>query len=281
METDYNYARIEEAIRYIEANRKSQPSLEEVASHVCLSPYHFQRMFTAWAGISPKQFLEYINVGYAKWILREERPSLLEATDEVGLSSTSRLYDLFIHIEGMTPGEYQSGGTRLVMHYVFAPSPFGEVIIASTSRGVSYIAFADEGREDAVQRLRNAFPFASVTEQEDEHNQNAANVFRLNWSDVHEVKLHLKGTRFQIKVWESLVRVPAGHLTTYHRLAESIGNANASRAVGSAVADNPVAVLIPCHRVIRSTGSFGQYHWRPERKAAMIGWEAARFSAQA
>ena len=158
-------------------------------------------------------------------------------------------------------------------------SPFGEVIIASTSRGVSYIAFADEGREDAVQRLRNAFPFASVTEQEDEHNQNAANVFRLNWSDVHEVKLHLKGTRFQIKVWESLVRVPAGHLTTYHRLAESIGNANASRAVGSAVADNPVAVLIPCHRVIRSTGSFGQYHWRPERKAAMIGWEAARFSA--
>ena len=168
METDYNYARIEEAIRYIEANRKSQPSLEEVASHVCLSPYHFQRMFTAWAGISPKQFLEYINVGYAKWILREERPSLLEATDEVGLSSTSRLYDLFIHIEGMTPGEYQSGGTRLVMHYVFAPSPFGEVIIASTSRGVSYIAFADEGREDAVQRLRNAFPFASVTEQEDE-----------------------------------------------------------------------------------------------------------------
>jgi AraC family transcriptional regulator of adaptative response/methylated-DNA-[protein]-cysteine methyltransferase len=238
-------------------------------------------MFTAWAGISPKQFLEYINVGYAKRILREERPSLLEATDEVGLSSTSRLYDLFIHIEGMTPGEYQSGGTRLAMHYLFSPSPFGEVIIASTSRGVSYIAFADEGREDAVQRLRNAFPFASVTEQEDEHNQNAANVFRLNWSDVHEVKLHLKGTRFQIKVWESLVRVPAGHLTTYHRLAESIGNANASRAVGSAVADNPVAVLIPCHRVIRSTGSFGQYHWRPERKAAMIGWEAARFSAQA
>lgn len=281
METDYNYARIEEAIRYIEANRKSQPSLEEVASHVCLSPYHFQRMFTAWAGISPKQFLEYINVGYAKRILREERPSLLEATDEVGLSSTSRLYDLFIHIEGMTPGEYQSGGTRLAMHYLFSPSPFGEVIIASTSRGVSYIAFADEGREDAVQRLRNAFPFASVTEQEDEHNQNAANVFRLNWSDVHEVKLHLKGSRFQIKVWESLVRVPAGHLTTYHRLAESIGNANASRAVGSAVADNPVAVLIPCHRVIHSTGSFGQYHWRPERKAAMIGWEAARFSAQA
>ena len=281
METDYNYARIEEAIRYIEANRKSQPSLEEVASHLCLSPYHFQRMFTAWAGISPKQFLEYINVGYAKRILREERPSLLEATDEVGLSSTSRLYDLFIHIEGMTPGEYQSGGTRLAMHYLFSPSPFGEVIIASTSRRVSYIAFADEGREDAVQRLRNAFPFASVTEQEDEHNQNAANVFRLNWSDVHEVKLHLKGTRFQIKVWESLVRVPAGHLTTYHRLAESIGNANASRAVGSAVADNPVAVLIPCHRVIRSTGSFGQYHWRPERKAAMIGWEAARFSAQA
>lgn len=273
--TDNNFERIAEAIRYIEANRKRQPSLEEVASHVCLSPFHFQRMFTEWAGISPKRFLEYLNVEYAKRILSEEHPSLLMTADKTGLSSTSRLYDLFIHIEGMTPGEYQSGGAGLQMHYVFSDSPFGEVIIASTKKGISYIAFVDDDKKQALETLQASFPFASLTEQADENNACAANIFQLNWNDVGEVRLHLKATKFQMKVWESLVKVPAGQLTTYHQLAQSIGNPKASRAVGSAVASNPVAVLIPCHRVIRSTGIFGNYHWKPERKAAIIGWEAA------
>jgi AraC family transcriptional regulator of adaptative response/methylated-DNA-[protein]-cysteine methyltransferase len=277
---DYQFDRIAEAIKYIEANRKRQPSLEDVASHVCLSPYHFQRMFTAWAGISPKRFLEYLNVEYAKKLLNEEHPSLLLAADKTGLSSTSRLHDLFVHIEGMTPGEYQSGGAGLQMHYVFSPSPFGEVIIASTRKGISYIAFADKGRTAALEMLQASFPFATLSEQSDEHNMCAANIFQLNWADVGEVRLHLKATKFQMKVWESLVKVPAGRLTTYHQLAQSIGNEKASRAVGTAVASNPVAVLIPCHRVIRSTGVFGNYHWGPERKAAIIGWEAAQADRQ-
>lgn len=273
---DYNFERIAEAIKYIEANRKRQPSLEEVAGHVCMSPYHFQRMFTAWAGISPKRFLEYLNVEYAKRILNEEHPSLLLAADRTGLSSTSRLYDLFIHIEGMTPGEYQSGGAGLQMHYVFADSPFGEVLIASTMKGISYIAFVDDGRKRALDSLQAAFPSAGLSQQADEHNRCASDIFQLNWGDVGEVRLHLKATKFQLKVWESLIKVPAGRLTTYHQLAQSIGNGKASRAVGSAVASNPVAVLIPCHRVIRSTGAFGNYHWGSERKAAILGWEAAR-----
>lgn len=276
---DYNFERIAEAIRYIESNRKRQPSLEDVARHVCLSPFHFQRMFTAWAGISPKRFLEYLNVEYAKRILATSRLSLLTAANEVGLSSTSRLYDLFVHIEGMTPGEYRSGGASLRLHYVLARSPFGQTIIASTAKGISYIAFADKGKEEAVATLQRAFPLATLSEQADEHNSRAAGVFRLDWGNVGEVRLHLRGTNFQIKVWESLVRVPAGRLTTYSQLAQAVGSPKAVRAVGSAVAGNPVALLIPCHRVIRSTGGFGNYHWRPERKAAIIGWEAAHCGA--
>lgn len=277
---DYNFERIAEAIRYIESNRKRQPSLEDVARHVCLSPFHFQRMFTAWAGISPKRFLEYLNVEYAKRILAQSRLSLLTAANEVGLSSTSRLHDLFVHIEGMTPGEYQRGGAGLSLRYVLAHSPFGQTIIASTAKGISYIAFADKGREEAVASLQRAFPLATLSEQADEHNSRAASVFRLDWGNVGEVRLHLRGTNFQIKVWESLVRVPAGRLTTYSQLAQAVGSPKAVRAVGSAVAGNPVALLIPCHRVIRSTGGFGNYHWRPERKAAIIGWEAAHCGAK-
>lgn len=280
MMMDYNFERIAEAIRYIESNRKRQPSLEEVARHVCLSPFHFQRMFTAWAGISPKRFLEYLNVEYAKRILAQSRLSLLTAANEVGLSSTSRLYDLFVHIEGMTPGEYQRGGAGLSLHYVLARSPFGQTIIASTAKGINYIAFADKGKEEAVATLQRAFPLATLSEQADEHNSRAASVFRLDWGNVGEVRLHLRGTNFQIKVWESLVRVPAGRLTTYSQLAQAVGSPKAVRAVGSAVAGNPVALLIPCHRVIRSTGGFGNYHWRPERKAAIIGWEAAHCGAK-
>ena len=277
---DYNFERIAEAIRYIESNRKRQPSLEDVARHVCLSPFHFQRMFTAWAGISPKRFLEYLNVEYAKRILAQSRLSLRTAANEVWLSSTSRLHDLFVHIEGMTPGEYQRGGAGLSLHYVLARSPFGQTIIASTAKGISYIAFADKGKEEAVATLQRAFPLATLSEQADEHNSRAAGVFRLDWGNVGEVRLHLRGTNFQIKVWESLVRVPAGRLTTYSQLAQAVGSPKAVRAVGSAVAGNPVALLIPCHRVIRSTGGFGNYHWRPERKAAIIGWEAAHCGAK-
>lgn len=273
---DYNFDCIAEAIRYIEAHRQQQPSLDDVAAHVCLSPFHFQRMFKAWAGISPKQFLEYLNVEYAKRILHEEHTSLLLTAEKTGLSSPSCLYDHFIHIEGMTPGEYRSGGAGLQMHYVYANSPFGQVIIASTDKGVSYIAFVDRSKEEALKTLQKAFPRVTLCQQADEHNSRAAQVFQLDWDDVGTIRLYLKGTKFQLKVWETLIKVPAGRLTTYHQLAQSIGQDKASRAVGSAVASNPVAVLIPCHRVIRSTGCLGNYHWGPERKAAIIGWEAAK-----
>lgn len=182
MNTDYNFERIAKAIKYIADNRQQQPSLDEVASHVGLSAFHFQRMFSAWAGISPKRFLEYLNVEYAKRILNEQHPSLLVAADETGLSSTSMLHDLFVHIEGMTPGEYQRGGTGLLMHYVFTSSPFGEVIIASTAKGVSHIAFVDKGRDAAIATLHAAYPMATLVEQADEHNSSAASVFRLDWT---------------------------------------------------------------------------------------------------
>lgn len=274
-----DYARIATAIEYIKNNFKRQPDLDELAENVHLSPAHFQRLFTEWAGISPKKFLQYISVGYAKSILKEnEQATLFDATFETGLSSTSRLHDLFIKIEGMTPAEYKNEGKDLFINYNFAASPFGKVMVASTQKGICYMAFVEE-KEKAFTDLKRKFSNAIFQQKSDLIQENALFIFQNDWSKLQEIKLHLRGTNFQLKVWESLLNIPMGSLSTYGSVASNIGIPKASRAVGTAIGSNPVAFLIPCHRVIQSTGTFGGYMWGNTRKTAIIGWEAAKINS--
>ncbi|WP_121811123.1 methylated-DNA--[protein]-cysteine S-methyltransferase [Mucilaginibacter kameinonensis] len=272
---EIDYTRIADAIGFFKENFKAQPKLDEVAEHVNLSPFHFQRMFKDWAGVTPKQFLQYLSVEHAKEILKQEDANVFNTALETGLSGGGRLHDLFIKVEGMTPGEYRNGGALLQINYSFADTPFGKVIVASTSKGICHMAFVDEGEEKALEQLKTSFPNAVYNQLVDRIQQNALFIFTQDWSRLDEIKLHLKGTDFQIKVWETLLKVPAGGLTTYASLAKKAGSENAYRAVGTAVGSNPVAFLIPCHRVIKSTGEIGQYHWGSSRKNAIIGWEAA------
>jgi AraC family transcriptional regulator of adaptative response/methylated-DNA-[protein]-cysteine methyltransferase len=272
-----NYQRVSEAIDYIRLNFKTQPNLDEVAEKVNLSPFHFQRLFTEWAGISPKKFLQYLSLDYAKSLLKNRQATLFDTAFETGLSGTGRLHDLFVNIEGMTPAEYKNGGRALSINYSFAESPFGNIIVASTPKGICYMAFADD-RNEAFSHLHAQFPNAQYTQMVDLAQQNALFIFKKDWSELSGIKLHLKGTPFQLKVWEALLNIPIGGLSTYATVASTIQQPTASRAVGSAVGDNPVAFLIPCHRVIKSTGEFGQYHWGATRKSAIIGWEAAKVS---
>jgi len=272
---EIDYTRIADAIGFFKENFKAQPKLDEVAEHVNLSPFHFQRMFKDWAGVTPKQFLQYLSVEHAKEILKQEDANVFNTALETGLSGGGRLHDLFIKVEGMTPGEYRNGGAMLQINYSFADTPFGKVIVASTPKGICHMAFVDEGEEKALEQLKTSFPNAVYAQLVDRIQQNALFIFTQDWSRLDEIKLHLKGTDFQIKVWETLLKVPAGGLTTYASLAKKAGSENAYRAVGTAVGSNPVAFLIPCHRVIKSTGEIGQYHWGSNRKNAIIGWEAA------
>ena len=274
-----NYKRIAEAIDYIKQNFKMQPNLDDIADKIHLSSYHFQRMFTDWAGVSPKTFLQYISVEYAKTILKNKQATLFDAAYETGLSGTGRLHDLFIKIEGMTPGEFKNGGENLFIHYSYAATPFGDILVASTPKGICYMAFADNEIE-AFNKLQDYFPNAKLKKIFDIMHQNALCIFTLDWSELSKIKLHLKGTDFQLKVWETLLKVPMGHLSTYKNIAERIKNPKACRAVGTAIGSNPVAFIIPCHRVIQSAGIFGQYHWGITRKTAMIGWEAAKMNSQ-
>lgn len=269
-----DYEKIEKAIGFIAKNFRQQPDLDDVARQVHTSPFHFQRMFKNWAGVSPKKFLQYISVEHAKSLLKQNL-SLSAVTFETGLSGSGRLHDLFISIEGMTPGEFKNGGEQLQINYSFAESPFGNILVASTARGICHLAFADD-EKIALKELRQLFPNAVFKQVVDTIQQNALFLFTQNWKDLSHIKLHLKGTAFQLKVWEALLKVPLGGLTTYSSLASSVGSPKAARAVGSAVGDNPVAFLIPCHRVIQSTGMIGQYHWGSDRKTAMIGWESAK-----
>jgi len=272
-----DFERIASAIDYIKINFKSQPTLEQVAAQVFLSPYHFQRMFTRWAGTSPKKFLQYISVEYAKSLLSENKKTLFDTSIESGLSGSSRLHDLFISIEGMTPGEYKNGGEKLNINYDFFQSHFGKIIVASTNKGICHLAFTDD-EPIAVQALTKRFPNALFQKKGDNLQKKAAGIFSADWNNLPLIKLHLKGSEFQLKVWEALLKIPVGKLTTYGKIAGDIKMPKASRAVGTAVGANPVAWLIPCHRVIQSSGIFGGYHWGAARKAAIIGWEAAKIN---
>ena len=275
IQNQINYNRIAEAINYIKMNFKEQPDLDVVAEKVHLSPFHFQRLFTEWAGTSPKKFLQYTSIEYAKKLLKENQVTLFETAYETGLSSTSRLHDLFVNIEGMTPAEYQNGGKNLSINYSFAESPFGNLIVASTPKGVCYMAFGDD-EEKALNDLKAKFPNATFQKKLDLLQQNGLFIFQNDWSKLNEIKLHLKGTDFQLKVWETLLKIPMGQLCTYGNIAEQIGNRNASRAVGTAIGSNPVAFLIPCHRVIQLSGNIGGYMWGNTRKTTIIGWEGAK-----
>lgn len=272
-----NYNRIAEAIAYIKANFKEQPSLNDIAENVHLSPFHFQRLFTDWAGVSPKKFMQYISIEYAKQLLKDNQATLFDAAHQTGLSGTSRLHDLFMNIEGMTPGEFKNGGENLSINYSFAESPFGNIIVASTPKGICHMAFFDN-QDDAFKKLKFRFTNAKYNQVVDTTQQNALFIFQHDWSKLNQIKLHLTGTPFQLKVWETLLKIPVGNLSTYGTIAKEIDKPKASRAVGTAIGNNPVAFLIPCHRVIQATGNSGGYMWGSARKSAIIGWEASKIN---
>ncbi len=275
VQSQTNFNRIAEAIDYLKNNFAKQPSLDELAAHVHVSPFHFQKMFTDWAGVSPKKFLQYITVANAKDMLRNKQATLFDTALETGLSGTGRLHDLFVKIEGMTPGEYKNGGEALQIDYCFGESIFGNIIIAATQKGICHLAFYDDEKL-AIAHLQKSFSKATYAQKENPFFKNVRTIFNNNYIDIEKIKLHVKGTDFQLKVWETLLTIPMGNLSTYGNIAAKIKNPKASRAVGSAIGDNPVAFLIPCHRVIQSTGIFGGYMWGPKRKTAMIGWEGVK-----
>jgi AraC family transcriptional regulator of adaptative response/methylated-DNA-[protein]-cysteine methyltransferase len=275
LELSQNYKLIEQAIRYIEANVQHQPELEEIASAVGLSEYHFQRLFTAWAGISPKRFLQFLTKEHAKELLAKSE-NLLDATHQIGLSSLGRLHDLFVTTEAVTPGEYKSAGAGLTIHYGIHPTPFGKCLIATTDRGICNLRFVEESEGKAIDDLVANWKQAKMSEDYKSTAPLAARIFSdsVSGSGMREqsspLTLHLRGTNFQIKVWEALLNIPTGSVTTYEHIAAQIGKPSALRAVGTAVGHNPVAYLIPCHRVIRKTGEFGNYLYGSARKKAIL-----------
>jgi AraC family transcriptional regulator of adaptative response/methylated-DNA-[protein]-cysteine methyltransferase len=300
MSTDY--VRIERAIRYLEENFRRQPTLDELAEHLHLSPFHLQRLFTRWAGISPKRFVQFLTAEYAKEMLRNSA-TLLETSYESGLSGPGRLHDLMISVEAVTPGEYKSGGAGLQICYGFHDSPFGTCLLAATERGVCGLSFATspDEREQALEDLRTRWPAAEIVEAPAFTQPLVEQIFPQNVTQLNGTEssgtngngrvngaqepprgltLLLNGTNFQVKVWEALLRIPSGALCSYEDVAHLIDRPSAARAVGGAVGANPIAYLIPCHRVIRKSGVIREYRWGSMRKKAMIGWEAAALAAR-
>lgn len=269
-----DYLRIEQAIRYIEEHASSQPELREIAGAVGLSEYHFQRIFSRWAGISPKRFLQFITKEGAKALLAKSE-NLLDTTYGVGLSSLGRLHDLFVTTEAVTPGEYKSGGAGLSIRYGLHDTPFGKALIGLTDRGICHLGFVDTSEGDAIDMLVAAWQHARLIEDHKATAPLVEPIFDLRERVQMPLRLHLRGTNFQLKVWEALLRIPRGAVTTYGYIAEQAGHPDATRAVGSALGRNPIAVLIPCHRVIRKLGAFGNYRYGTARKIALLAWEAA------
>jgi AraC family transcriptional regulator of adaptative response/methylated-DNA-[protein]-cysteine methyltransferase len=274
-----DYQRIAQAIRFLEDNARRQPGLAEVAAHVGLSEYHFQRLFSRWAGISPKRFLQFLTKENAKSLL--SRTSVLTAAYAAGLSGPGRLHDLLVQCEAVTPGEYRSKGAGVDIFYGFHPSPFGECLLAVTKRGICCLAFVDGDRRSALHQLKLDWANAAFHEAPDRTRQVVEQVFE-TWlphssptRDPASVSLHLHGTNFQIKVWEALLRIPPGAAISYEALAAKVGTGKGARAVGNALAHNPVAWLIPCHRVLQKAGNFGKYRYGSERKQAILAWELA------
>jgi AraC family transcriptional regulator, regulatory protein of adaptative response / methylated-DNA-[protein]-cysteine methyltransferase len=268
---DFHYSTIEKAIRYIRTHFKDQPLLEDIAQHVHVSPSHFQKLFNDWAGVSPKSFLSHVSVNYAKYLLRDRQLSLFETAIETGLSGTGRLHDLFVTIEGMTPGEFKNNGQHLNIYYDAYPSLFGNVLIASTDKGICFVHFY-ENEKNVLTTLQKMYPEAIFQNKQVPSHLDVLDVIR-GLPTKNKITLHVKGSPFRLKVWNALLSIPEGQLTTYQNISKSIQSPGASRAVGSAIGANPVAYLIPCHRVIRNDGDPGGYMWGPDRKCVLIAWE--------
>lgn len=279
-ETNINYKRIEQAIRYLEENVQRQPELDEVADSVHISPFHFQRLFTDWAGISPKRFLQFLTVDFLKGKLEETR-NLVEAADAAGLSSQSRVYDLFTTLEAVTPAEYKMRGSGIEVEYGFHETPFGTALIGVTPRGVCWLSFitGDATHAQELGRLKEHWHNSVFRQNQEKTLSTVETVFGQRNDSSTKLHLLVKGTNFQVKVWEALLRLPMGGVTTYQGIAQRIENPNALQAVGSAVGANHIAYLIPCHRVIRKDGVLGEYRWTATRKKSIIGWEMAKSGA--
>ena len=270
-----DYLRIEQAILYLENHYKDQPELDEVAANIGLSEYHFQRLFTRWAGVSPKRFLQFLTKEGAKTLLNQSE-NLLETTHQVGLSSLGRLHDLFVTAEAVTPGEYKTGGAGVTIRYGIHPTPFGKCLIATTDRGICHLSFVQTSEGDAIDDLVSAWQQATMIEDHRSTLPLIEPIFDLRYNHRgRPLNVHLRGTNFQLKVWEALLQIPTGEVTTYAGIASRIGNPQATRAVGTAVGHNPIAVLIPCHRVIRKVGDFGNYRYGSLRKKALLAREFA------
>ncbi|HQT29970.1 MAG TPA: methylated-DNA--[protein]-cysteine S-methyltransferase [Thiobacillus sp.] len=272
-----DYDRIAEAISFIANRVNSQPSLQEIAQHLHLSPFHFQRLFSRWAGVTPKRFLQVLTLERAKQLLSESKP-LLEVSDTLGLSSGSRLYDHFVHLEAVTPGEYKLGGAGLALEYAVHDTPFGEAFIAITPRGICSFAFLAHAEADRhLHDLHKKWPHATVHE----NRQRTLAVIKTMFGEEKKLdrplSLHVSGTNFQISVWKALLQIPPAKVASYSQIATAIGHPGSARAVGQAVGANPVAILIPCHRVIQQSGKLGGYHWGETRKQALHVWESARY----
>jgi len=277
LEQSQNYQLIEKAIRFIEQNAGAQPELEEIAASVGMSESHFQRTFTRWAGISPKRFLQFLTKENAKSLLAESE-NLLDTTHRVGLSSLGRLHDLFVVTEAVTPGEYKTRGAGVTIRYGLHPTPLGTCLIATTERGICHLGFVESSEGAAIDNLVADWTHARMIEDYKSTAPFAARIFSAPKAGA-PLPVHLRGTNFQLKVWEALLQIPSGALTTYERLALQIGRPTASRAVGGAVGANPIAVLIPCHRVIRKEGVFGNYRYGSARKKALLAREFLEISA--
>ena len=280
--TDRNtadYHRIERAIRYLDDAAPVRPSLDQVAKHVGMSPFHFQRLFTRWAGISPKRFSQVLALEYAKGRLHESR-NLIDATYDAGLSSGGRLHDLFVNLEAVTPGEFRENGAGLRISAGFHDSPFGEALVATTDRGICGLTFHEGSRRNALRDLATRWPNAVIEERPRVTAPVASRVFAAlevrDPDSVVPLGILVRGTNFQVKVWRALLQIPVGTVASYEDIATAIGAPTAVRAVGTAIGRNPVAFLIPCHRVIRTTGALGGYRWGLPRKRAMLAWESGR-----
>lgn len=270
MQTDYQ--RIEKAIKYIEENFRSQPSLEDIAKHIHLSQFHFQKLFTKWAGISPKKFLEVLTLDYTKKRL-EESEDIFDAIYDSGLSSTSRLHELFVNIEAITPSEFKKLGSNLKIKFGFHETIFGLALIAITTRGICALHFIEPNKKkEFLKNLKRDWPNAEFIQDQRNTKKVIENIFNNNGSD--KLNLLVKGTNFQIQVWKALLKIPSGNITSYEKIARYIRHPKATRAVGSAIGKNPISFIIPCHRVINKLGVIGNYRWGRERKKAILAWEA-------
>ncbi|ABW32360.1 methylated-DNA--[protein]-cysteine S-methyltransferase [Acaryochloris marina] len=273
-----HYQMVAAAIAFIREHRFEQPALSTVAQHIGLSEYHFQRLFTYWAGISPKRFLQYLTIEQAKATIAQT-DSLLTLSEDLGLSGPSRLHDLFVSIEAMSPGEYKNGGEGLEIYNGSHNTLFGTVVIATTKRGICSLQFQDKATLPVDDLLTNTWPNATLTVDQEKTQGLCDRIFLPEMSQpTKPLTLLVKGTNFQVQVWRALLQIPLGGLTTYQTIAEMIERPKAARAVGTAIGKNPIGYLIPCHRVIRGSGEIGGYSWGLDRKQAILGWEAAQLN---